>query len=346
MPPIRVFGTLNNLPVAIVAPILWLSALHLAVVGADFFSPYDPTEQRRSFPFAPPARIHVIDPDGRFSLPPFVCRMVPDSQGSHVYKEDCGQRFPLRLFVAGVPYRLGFFTSYLHLFGVEQPGEIHLMGTDDFGRDQFSRFLHGGRVSLLGGVVACGLSIFISIVIGTIAGFYGGWIDTFLMWAADLFLALPWLYLLFAVRAFLPLDMKPSVAFLAIIAIIGVVGWPRTARLIRGIVLAGREHEYVLAARGFGASDIYLVTKHVIPQTRRLVATQASLLIPRYILAEITLSFLGLGVNEPGVSWGLMLSTLHQYHVLISYYWMFLPAIALVPTFYSYFAISELLRDE
>jgi peptide/nickel transport system permease protein len=324
---------------------MWLCLLHLAVVGADFFAPYDYSEQKRSFPFAPPTSIHVADPDGHLGWP-FVCRSMPDPRGAAVYKEDCRQRFPLQLFVAGFPYRLGIFTTRLHLFGVEQPGALHLMGTDDYGRDQFSRFLHGGRISLLGGALACGLSLVISLITGTMAGFYGGWIDTLLMWAADLFLALPWLYLLFAVRAFLPLDMNPSTAFLVIIAIIGIVGWPRPARLIRGIVLAAKEHEYVLAARSFGASDVYVVTRHVIPQTRHVILTQASLLIPRYVLAEITLSFLGLGINEPAVSWGLMLSALQQYHVLISYYWMFLPALALLPTFYSYFAISELLRVE
>jgi peptide/nickel transport system permease protein len=350
MPLIREFATLKRTPRAVLIAAVWLLLIHFAVLCADFFAPYDFTEQKRLFPFAPPTRIHFIDPEGGFHWRPFVCLSVPDSPAAGVpraiYKDDCRQRFPIRLFVGGAPYRLGFLTLRLHLFGTDEPGAIHLMGTDGYGRDQFSRFLHGGRISLLGGVLACGLSLAISLFAGTIAGFYGGWIDNIFMWVADLFLALPWLYLLFAVRAFLPLDMKPSTAFLIIVAIIGIVGWPRSARLIRGVVLVAREREYVLAARSFGASDAYLMRKHVIPQTLRLVATQAPLLIPRYVLAEITLSFLGLGVNEPAVSWGLMLAALQQYHVLISYSWMFLPAVALAPTFYSYFALSELIRAE
>jgi len=349
MPLIRESGTRKRTPRAVLIAAVWLFLIHLAVLCADFVAPYDFTEQKRLFPFAPPTRIHFIDPGGGFHLRPFVCLSVPDSRpgiARALYKEDCRQRFPLRLLVEGTPYRLGFLTLRLHFFGTDEPGAIHLMGTDGFGRDQFSRFLHGGRISLLGGILACGLSLAISLLAGTIAGFYGGWVDNILMWFADLFLALPWLYLLFAVRAFLPLHMKPATAFLIIIAIIGIAGWPRSARLIRGVVLVAREREYVLAARSFGASDAYLMRKHVIPQALSVVMTQAPLLIPRYVLAEITLSFLGLGVNEPAVSWGLMLAALQQYHVLISYSWMFLPALALAPTFYSYFALSERIRAE
>ena len=132
----------------------------------------------------------------------------------------------------------------------------------------------------------------------------------------ELFLALPWLYLLLGARAALPLNLSPRDAFLAIVIVLGVIGWARPARLVRGVVLTAKEREYVIAARGFGASDVYLLRRHVLPQTRGLVLTQAALLIPHYILAEITMSFLGLGVNEPGTSWGAMLSRLQQYHVL------------------------------
>jgi peptide/nickel transport system permease protein len=343
MPLIHVFGTNKSLPLGVLIPVIWLLTLHLVVSGADFFSPYDYSEQKRSFPFAPPSNVRFSDDKGHLSWRPFVCRIVVDAERTTTYQEDCRERFPLRFFVKGSPYRLGSLTFHIRLFGVNEPGAIYLLGTDAYGRDQFSRFLHGGRVSLLGAVLACGLCLVISILVGTVAGFYGGWIDGFFMWSADLFLALPWLYLLFGVRAFLPLDMQPASAFIVIIAIIAVIGWPRPARLIRGIVLVGKEHEYVLAARSFGASDTYLLRRHIIPQVIRLVLTQASLLIPRFVLAEITLSFLGLGISEPAVSWGLMLSMLQNYYVLVSHSWMILPALFLVPTFYSYAAIAELI---
>jgi peptide/nickel transport system permease protein len=181
-------------------------------------------------------------------------------------------------------------------------------------------------------------------VLGMSAGFYGKRIDDTIMGLAELFLALPWLYALFALRAFLPLEMDPSVAFWFLSVAIGVVGWARPARLIRGEVLSAKEREYVLAARGFGASDIYLLRWHVAPQVKGILLTQASLLLPRYILAEVTMSFLGLGISEPRASWGNMLGALQQYNVLTSYWWIFLPAVGLIPTFLAYLAISDVLR--
>jgi peptide/nickel transport system permease protein len=165
------------------------------------------------------------------------------------------------------------------------------------------------------------------------------------MRAADLFMAIPWLYLLFAVRAALPLHLDTRATFLLLVAVLGVVGWARPARLIRGIVLSARERTYVTAARGFGARSPYLLRRHVLPQAFGVVRTQAGLLVPQYILAEVTLSFLGLGVGEPTPSWGAMLGTLQQYSVLTSYWWMFTPAVALVAVAVSYHALTSLVQE-
>jgi peptide/nickel transport system permease protein len=182
-------------------------------------------------------------------------------------------------------------------------------------------------------------------VLGGAAGFYGRWTDTVLMRTADVFLALPWLYLLFAVRAVLPLHLSADQAFLMLVLVIGFVDWVRPARLFRGLVLSVRERNYVRAARGFGASDFYLVRRHIAPQTFGLLLTQAALLVPQYILAEVTLSFLGLGVSEPVPSWGNMLAALQRYHVLSSYWWMWAPGLALVPVFLAYSTLSEALHS-
>ena len=229
----------------------------------------------------------------------------------------------------------------LHLFGTSTPA--FLLGTDGFGRDQFSRLLHGGRVSLAAGLLAAALSLGAGWLLGALAGFYGRWADAAIMRAADIFLALPWLYLLLAVRAFLPLEMPPARAFLMIVAVIGLVGWARPARLVRGVVLSARERGYVLAARGFGASDAWLLRRHILPQTTGVMVTQASLLAPRYIMAEVTLSFLGLGVGEPAPSWGGMLAALQHYHVLVNYWWMVSPALVLIPVFAGYFLLADVL---
>src|SRR5882724_2379461 len=148
------------------------------------------------------------------------------------------------------------------------------------------------------------LTLVIGAGIGAAAGYYGGWRADLLMRLAELFLALPWLYLLFAIRAFLPLALNPLQAFFLIVAVIAAVGWARPARLVRGIVLSAKERDFVRAARGFGASDLYLLRRHIFPETSSVLLTQAAILIPQYVLAEMTLSFLGLGVREPVPSWG------------------------------------------
>src|SRR6202040_3767316 len=162
---------------------------------------------------------------------------------------------------------------------------------------------------------------------------------------AELFLALPWIYLLFAMRAFLPLTVPPLKAFLLVVVVIGAVGWARPARLVRGIVLSAKERYFVLAARGFGASDAYLLRRHVLPQASGVALTQITLLIPQYVLAEVTLTFLGLGVSEPMPSWGSLLSSLQQYYVLSTYWWMFLPAVILIPLFLTYYLAADALQE-
>jgi peptide/nickel transport system permease protein len=162
---------------------------------------------------------------------------------------------------------------------------------------------------------------------------------------AELFLALPWLYLLFALRAFLPLAVGPLEAFFLITAVIAAVGWARPARLVRGVVLSAKEREFVRAARGFGASNGYLLRHHILPETSSVLLTQAAILVPQYVLAEMTLSFLGLGVPEPAPSWGNLLSSLQQYSVLVSYWWMYLPALIMAPFFLGYLGLAGSLQE-
>jgi peptide/nickel transport system permease protein len=168
-------------------------------------------------------------------------------------------------------------------------------------------------------------------------------VDGLLMRIGELFLALPWLYLLLGVRACLPLHVNPLQAFLLLAGIIGAVGWVRPARMVRGVVLSARERAFVLAARGFGASSFYLIRRHILPLTWSVVITQATVLIPRYILAEVTLSFLGLGVGEPVPSWGNMLAEARQYYSLVSHPWMLAPGFALMPLLFGYFRVSDFL---
>ena len=323
-----------------------LAALHLMVALAGFVAPYDPAVQDRRAPFVPPMRLHCIDAQGHFHMRPFAYAWEARPATFDEYQQNLTQPVRVKFFVKGARYAvLGFIPAAAHLFGAEG-GSIHLLGTDAFGRDLFSRILFGGQISLLAGLLGAGITLFLGLCLGAFAGYFGGWRDAVLMRIAELFLALPWLYLLFGLRAFLPLSVPPVQAFLLVIAVIGAVGWARPARLVRGIVLSAKERDFVRAARGFGASNLYLLWRHILPQTSSALLTQAAILIPQFVLAEMTLSFLGLGVPEPVPSWGNLLSSLQQYSVLVSYWWMYLPALAMVPFFLGYLRLASLLQGE
>ena len=284
---------------------LWLAAtvldlIHLAALGADFIAPYDFSAQHREFAFAPPSRLRFIDQEGRRSWRLFVQPRLEDSGGAA----------PLQLWVKGPPRQVGPWVFETRLFGVEEPARLFLLGTDGVGRDVFSRLLYGARISLLAGLFAAGLSVVLGFALGTVAGFHGGRVDEILMRFTELFLALPWLYLLFGVRAVLPLELGPVRAFFVFILIVGGIGWARPARLFRGLAVAAKKQEFVLAARALGATDLHLMMRHVLPQSMGVFWTQLALLVPRFVLAEVTLSFLGLGVGEPVPSWGNMLASL------------------------------------
>ncbi len=303
------------------APASILVVVAALVLAASFVAPYDSAQQHRRLPFAPPTRLHVIDTTGALYGRPFVYPVTASMDGTYV--EDRSRVVPLRFLV-----RDGNDT--LRLFGVDAPDVVFLLGSDRFGRDQLSRLLHGARISLFAGLLAGLLAVGFGLLIGAVSGFFGGWIDHFLTRLTELFMVLPWLYLLIGIRALLPLHITPTQAFTLLVVLIGLVGWAPPARLVRGVVLSAKERDYVQAARGFGASDLYLLWRHVLPQTLPVAATQLAIRVPSFILAEVTLSFLGLGVAEPVPSWGNMLAALQEYHVLVSYWWMFLPAVALV----------------
>ena len=313
-----------------------LALLHAMILLAGVASPYDPAQQNRTLPLVRPMRLHLFDGAGQFHLRPFVYAPRPLAGSFAEYAEDVAHPYPVRFFVRRAESR--------HLFGVDEPGRIFLLGTDGFGRDQFSRLLFGGRISLLAALLATAVALLLGSLLGGLAGFYGGAWDAVLMRVTELFLAVPWLFLLFTVRALLPLRVDPADSFLLLSGVIGVVGWARPARLVRGLALSARERNYVLAARGFGASDWYLFTRHVLPQANAVLLTQAALLVPQYVVAEVTLSFLGLGVGEPVSSWGTMLAGL-QYHSLTSHWWLTLPAVILVPIFLAYHALADALQQ-
>lgn len=323
----------------------FLLALHLCVILAGFFAPYGYEIQDREHPYASPALLHLEDCSGSFHLRPFAYGKKPVEGSFNQYEDDCAQMMPLQLLPQGDRYSIFGLQLTHHLFGVAGPERLHVLGTDGFGRDQLSRLIYGAQVSLFAGLLAAVLAVFTGMLLGTFAGISGGAIDDGAMRFAEIIMAVPPFYVLLAVRAMLPLHMAALSAFFLVVSVFGLLFWGRPARLIRGVVLSTRERNFVLAARGFGAGRWYLMRRHLMPETFAVALTQIAVLAPQFVLAEVLLSFLGLGIGEPFPSWGNMLATAQQYHVLLSYWWMLLPGLAPVPVFLGYHLLADALQE-
>jgi len=311
-----------------------VAAVYLVVLSAPFVAPYDPTAQHREHPLAPPTGIHFVDRDGHFHLRPFVLASGADGTA---------RTSPVQFFTrrSGAS---GDAPASLRLFAVDPPGDIFLFGTDTLGRDQLSRLLYGGRISLGAGLLAAALALSVGLLAGCVAGFFGGWIDTAVMGASDIFMALPWLYLLLAIRAALPLAVDPGRALLAIVLVIGIAGWARPARIVRGVVLSVRQRDFVAAAAASGASPARVLRSHVVPEAFSVALTQASILIPQYTLAEITLSFFGIGIGEPTPSWGTMIGAMLRQELGVAHWWLAAPAAALIGVSLLYHGTADALH--
>ncbi len=280
-----------------------LAVLYAAVLNAGFLAPYDPTEQHRDAALRAPQAVHLER--GRLIVADVVS----------------GQPVALHWFVGG------------RLFGVEPPALYFPLGSDEFGRDQFSRILYGGRISLFAAALGALLSLTLALTVGLLSALGPVWVDALLMGVAEVCLSLPWLYLLLGVRAFLPLALSPEAVFILFVVLAGMLGWARPARLFRGLGLSLKQAGYVEAARGFGASPWYLARRHVLGDLRAVLATQGALLVPQFLLAEVTLSMFGLGINEPAVSWGTMLDVVRRPALLAVDPSLALPVLVLVPVF-------------
>ena len=214
--------------------------------------------------------------------------------------------------------------SNVHLFGVDPPGRILLFGTDSFGRDVFSRLLYGAQISLTVGVVGIMISFTLGLLLGGIAGYFGGFVDTAIMRLTELLLSIPSLYLIIALRAVFPMDLPSRQVYLGIVAILAFIGWAGLARVIRGLVLSMRKSDYVTAAEALGFGRLRVIARHVLPNTMSYVIVAATLSIPGYILGEVVLSFLGVGVQEPSASWGNMLNQARSIRALTTFPWLLL----------------------
>ncbi len=324
-----------------------LVVFYVIVLLTPFVAPYTQEEMDRARFYHPPSALHLRDASGRFHLRPFVRLTELASQADFSYRELPDREFPIRLFVHGARYRLlGLIPTDIHLFGVDAPGRIYLLGADGSGRDEFSRLLYGGQVSLTVGLIGIAISFSLGMLLGGVSGYFGGTVDSVIMRFTELLLTIPVLYLLIALRGIFPVDLPSQYVYIGIVGILAFIGWAGLARIIRGMVLSIRRQEYVAAAEALGMSRLRVIARHILPNTMSFVIVAATVSIPGYILGEVFLSFIGLGVQEPAASWGNMLAQARSIRVLTSFPWLlFAPGVAIFLTVMAYNFLGDGLRD-
>ena len=329
-----------------VAGSVLLAIFYTLALFAPFVAPYSQEEMDRQRFFHPPHPLHWVY-RGRFHLLPFIYPTRLEDPGNLTYREDRSRIVPVRFFVRGAPYRLlGLIPSRRHWIGVDPPERLFLLGADSFGRDVFSRLLFGAQISLTVGLVGIAISFTIGLLLGGISGYFGGWIDTVTMRATELLLSIPGLYLIIALRGIFPTDLPSQQVYLAIVAILAFIAWAGLARIVRGMVLSIRQADYVAAAEALGMSRLRIIWRHILPNTMSFVIVAATISIPVYILGEVVLSFLGVGVQEPAASWGNMLNQARSLRVLSSFPWLvYVPGAAIFLTVMAFNLLGDGLRD-
>ncbi len=361
-----------------------LLVLYIAVIGADFIAPYSACdtaaidqgacEPQVNGALLPPTPIYWRNQQTGDWIGPHVypttLAPIDLETGKRKLLVDTKNPSAIRLFVQGNSYTVGQLQLPLptqlslsapkveavtilpgikgnrHLFGTIGKGKINVLGTDQQARDQFSRLLYGGRISLSIGLVGVLISFPLGMLVGGLSGYLGGWTDTVLMRLVEVLMTIPSIYLLVALASVLPPGLASSQRFLLIVLITSFISWSGLARVIRGQVLSIKELEFVQASKAMGGKPLYIVIRHVLPQTATYVIISATLAIPSFIVAESVLSLIGLGIQQPDPSWGNMLSLATNASILILQPWLvWPPAVLIVITVLSFNLLGDALRD-
>ena len=327
-----------------------LIVLYLSAIFAGFFSPYGYDHQHRDWSFHHPnlSSVHFFDEKGNFQRP-FLYGITAEDPYQKKYSEDKSVKYPVRLFYKSKDLSdeysvLGLFRSNVHLFGVDAPAGLFLFGADQFGRDVFSRILFGGQISLSIGIIGILISMSIAMLLGGIAGYFGGKIDFALMRFVEIILTIPSIYMILTLRQAFG-DIKSTQAYLIIIVILSFIGWASNSRVIRGMVLSIKEREYVISAQALGYSKMKIIMRDILPNTLSYVIVTATLYVPYYILGEVALSFLGVGIQEPESSWGNMLSAAQNVRYLTDYSWIVTPGFFIFIAVLAFNLFGDGLRD-
>ena len=325
--------------------------LYTVALFAEFFAPYSSGTYSAAHTYLPPPRIHLFqETDGGSRFYPhvkgFTVQIDPDSF-KRTYVVDETVAYPIGLFVRGEEYQLwGLFTLDVHLIGAARAGDpVYLLGADRLGRDVLSRTIHGTRVSMSVGLVGVGLSLLLGVILGGISGYYGGVIDNLIQRTIEILRSLPTIPLWMGLSAAIPLTWPPLRVYFAITVLLSLIGWTALAREVRGRFLSLKTEDFVIAARLDGVRELQIILRHMAPSMTSHIIASVTLAIPGMILAETALSFLGIGLRPPVVSWGVLLQEAQNVRSIATAPWLLFPGIAVVTAVLAMNFLGDGLRD-
>lgn len=327
---------------------IFIFALYMIAVFASFFAPYGEDERNFRTSFMPPQTVRFFTEDGHLTRPYVygVSRELNFTTGRAEYSEDVAARYDIRFFTRGEPYSiLGVIPADIRLFGVDEGGSIHLWGTDSVGRDVFSQTIYGARISLSIGLLGVIVSLVLGVTIGGISGYFGGITDNLIQRGIEIIRAFPALALFMALAAALPPTWTQLQVYLAIIVILSLIGWTTLAREVRSKMLSLKHEDFIIAARLNGCGVLRLLRVHMVPSFTSHVIATLTLAVPGIILAETALSFIGIGLSRPTISWGVLLQEAQSIEALLAAPWLFLPGVVLVVTILAFNFMGDGLRD-
>lgn len=325
-----------------------LIVMYIVVLFVEFIAPNSPVKNDPRYIHMPPQQIRFWDEQG-FSLRPFVFDTEKYSDPvtlQWLYREKRDQRLYLKFLVRGEPYKLwNLFPSDLHLFGVEGKDTIYLFGTDNLGRDLFSRIIYASRISMTIGLVGVFISFILGIVLGGISGFFGGIVDKLIQRIVEILRSFPKIPLWMALGAALPSDWPPIKTYFFITIILSITGWTDLSRVVRGKILSLKNEDFVMAARLSGSSETKILFHHLVPSFTSHLIASITLSIPGMILAETSLSFLGLGIRPPSISWGSLLQAAQNIHTVAAAPWLMIPSIFVIVFVLAFNFLGDGLRN-
>lgn len=323
--------------------------LYSLAVFAEFYTINDYQKRHVAYAKAPPQALHFVDADGNFHLSPFIYQLKQELDMETLrrnYTEDTSQRYHIKFFVQGLPYKLlGIFDTNIHLLGVDAPGVYFPFGTDELGRDLFSRTIIGARISLSIGFISVVISFCFGCIIGGVSGYFGGTTDVVTQRVIEFIVSIPQIPLWMALSAALPAQWSSTQDYLAISTVLAVLSWPPLARAVRGKLLELREADFVMAARISNMGDFEIILKHLLPSFASFLIVVLSLSVPGMILAETALSFLQIGIRPPAVSWGVLLQDAQNIRSLSQSPWLLIPGLFVIATVLSFNFLGDGLRD-